>query len=68
MVERFSSLGCGCEARFVYQATVVGDDARIDAGSSIKKKLEHPVSINESRYELRQRRTLVSVSLFEPKT
>jgi hypothetical protein len=29
--------------------TVMGDDTRIEAGSSIKKKFEYPVSINESR-------------------
>jgi len=39
-----------------------GDDARIEAGSSIKKKIEYQVSTNESRYEFRQRKTLVSLS------
>jgi len=32
-----------------------GDDAGIEAGSSHKKRLEFPVSIDEPRYELRQR-------------
>jgi hypothetical protein len=32
-----------------------GDDAGIEARSSDKKKLEFPVSIDELRYELRQR-------------
>jgi hypothetical protein len=43
-----------------------GDEAGIEAGSSYKKsrspdhgKFEYPVSIDESRYELRQRQTLI---------
>jgi hypothetical protein len=39
---------------------VVGEDAGIEAGSLYKKKLEYPVSISESRYELRQRETLIT--------
>jgi len=39
---------------------VMGDDAGIEAGSLYKKKLEYPVSIDESRYELRQRETLIN--------
>jgi len=34
---------------------VIGDDAGIEAGSSPKKKLEYPASIDKLRYELRQR-------------
>ena len=47
--------------------TVTGDDARIEAGDSIKKKLEFPVSINESQYELRQQQTLIPFSFFKVK-
>jgi hypothetical protein len=47
--------------------TVVGDDARIETGNSNQKKLEYPVSIDEPRYEPRQRQTLVSLSSFGQK-
>jgi hypothetical protein len=42
----------------------MGDDAGIEAGSSHKKKLEYPVSIDEPRYELRQRQTLIPLRIF----
>lgn len=47
--------------------TVMGDDAGIEAGGSIKKKLEHPVSIDKSRYELRQREILICLNVLSPR-
>jgi len=33
----------------------IGGDARIEVGNSDKEKLEHPASIDQFRYEYRQR-------------
>jgi hypothetical protein len=56
MFEEFSSIGYAYEAPAYRQAgvsfigqRVTGGDARIKAGSAVKKKLEYPVSTNEPR-------------------
>ena len=57
LITKGTRMGYGYEARLGMQQSVmvIIDDAGIDARSSLKKKLEHPVSIDEPRYKFRPR-------------
>jgi hypothetical protein len=55
-------MGKSKEAQF--DIKFMGVDADIEARSSYERKLEYPVSIDESRYELRRRQTLIPLRVF----